>query len=140
MAPVLNSAEELKIMREAGRIVAIAHEEMRRAIEPGVSTKALDDIANAVLRDHGASPCFLGYAPGNHPPFPAPITASVNKELVHGMDIKTVAAGFSRHSRLLPARSFRMPPRVIPSPLRFGLGPRPPYASLSECPPPIQTR
>lgn len=85
MALVLKSAEELGIMREAGRIVAIAHEEMRRAIEPGVSTKALDDIAGAVLRDHGASPCFLGYAPGNHPPFPATITASVNSELVHGI-------------------------------------------------------
>ena len=85
MAPVLKSAEELIIMREAGRIVAIAHEEMRRAIKPGVSTKTLDYIATTVLRDHGASPCFLGYAPGNHPPFPATITASVNNELVHGI-------------------------------------------------------
>ena len=72
-------------MRQAGRIVAIAHEEMRRAIEPGVSTKALDTIALTVLRDHGAEPCFLGYAPGEHPPFPATITASINQELVHGI-------------------------------------------------------
>ena len=41
MAPVLKTAEELEIMRQAGRIVAIAHEEMRRAIEPGVTTKRL---------------------------------------------------------------------------------------------------
>lgn len=72
-------------MREAGRIVAIAHEEMRSAIRPGISTKALDTIALTVLRDHGAEPCFLGYAPGNHPPFPATITASINHELVHGI-------------------------------------------------------
>lgn len=85
MAPVLKTADELEIMREAGRIVAIAHEEMRRAIEPGVSTKALDTIALTVLRDHGAEPCFLGYAPGEHPPFPATITASINQELVHGI-------------------------------------------------------
>jgi len=85
MAPVLKTAEELEIMRQAGRIVATAHEEMRRAIEPGVSTKKLDTIALAVLRDHGAEPCFLGYAPGDHPPFPATITASVNNELVHGI-------------------------------------------------------
>ncbi len=85
MAPVLKTAEELEIMREAGRIVAIAHEEMRRAIEPGVTTKQLDTIALTVLRDHGAEPCFLGYAPGDHPPFPATITASVNNELVHGI-------------------------------------------------------
>ena len=85
MALVLKTAEELDIMREAGRIVAIAHEEMRRAIEPGVSTKALDTIALTVLRDHDAEPCFLGYAPGEHPPFPATITASINQELVHGI-------------------------------------------------------
>ena len=72
-------------MRQAGRIVAIAHEEMRRAIEPGVTTKRLDTIAFTVLRDHGAEPCFLGYAPGDHPPFPATITASINSELVHGI-------------------------------------------------------
>jgi len=85
VAPILKSAEELQLMREAGRIVAIAHEEMRRAIKPGVTTKELDTIALTVLRDHGAEPCFLGYAPGNHPPFPATITASINQELVHGI-------------------------------------------------------
>ena len=85
MALVLKTAEELEIMRQAGRIVAIAHEEMRRAIEPGVSTKRLDTIALTVLRDHGAEPAFLGYAPGDHPPFPATITASINSELVHGI-------------------------------------------------------
>ena len=85
MAPVLKTSEELQIMRDAGRIVAIAHEEMRRAIKPGLSTKALDTLALSVLRDHGAEPCFLGYAPGDHPPFPATITACVNQELVHGI-------------------------------------------------------
>ena len=85
MAPVLKTAEELQIMREAGRIVALAHEEMRRAIKPGISTKALDEIALTVLRDHNAEPAFLGYAPGHHPPYPATITASINRELVHGI-------------------------------------------------------
>ena len=85
MAPVLKTSEELQIMREAGRIVAIAHEEMRRAIKPGLSTKALDTLALTVLRDHGAEPCFLGYAPSDHPPFPATITACINQELVHGI-------------------------------------------------------
>ncbi len=82
-------------MREAGRIVAIAHEEMRQAIAPGVSTKRLDTIASSVLREHGAEPCFLGYAPGDHPPFPATITASINSELVHGIpsDSRILQAG-----------------------------------------------
>ena len=85
MAPVLKTSAELEIMRQAGRIVAEAHEEMRRAIQPGITTKALDVIAATVLRDYGAEPCFLGYAPGAHPPFPATITASINQELVHGI-------------------------------------------------------
>ncbi len=85
MAPVLKTAEELQIMREAGRIVALAHEEVRRAIKPGITTKALDEIATTILRDHQAEPAFLGYAPGQHPPFPATITASINRELVHGI-------------------------------------------------------
>ncbi len=89
MAPVLKTSEELEIMREAGKIVAIAHEEMRRAIKPGISTEALDNLGNSVLRDHGAEPCFLGYAPGEHPPFPATITASINQELVHGIPSET---------------------------------------------------
>ncbi len=83
--PVLKSAQELETMREAGRIVAVAHDEMRRAIQPGVSTQRLNEIAETVLRDYGATPCFLGYAPGEHPPFPATITACVNEELVHGI-------------------------------------------------------
>ena len=89
MAPVLKTSDELAIMREAGRIVAIAHEEMRRAVQPGASTGELDTIATTVLRDHGAEPCFLGYAPGEHPPFPATITASINQELVHGIPSAT---------------------------------------------------
>ena len=89
MAPILKTAGELELMREAGRIVALAHEEMRRAIQPGVSTKTLDTLALTVLRDHGAEPCFLGYAPGEHPPYPATITACVNNELVHGIPSET---------------------------------------------------
>ncbi len=85
MAPILKTSDELKIMREAGRIVAQAHDEMRKAVQPGVTTKELDRIAETVIRDHGATPAFLNYAPGNHPPYPATITASINSELVHGI-------------------------------------------------------
>ncbi len=43
MAVHKKSREELKLMREAGNIVALVHQEMKRIIEPGVSTKYLDD-------------------------------------------------------------------------------------------------
>ncbi len=100
--------EELAIMREAGRIVAVAHQEMRRAVRPGVTTKELDTIVETIIRDHGAVPAFLNYPKHNSPNFPASICASVNNELVHGIpsarvlqegdiisiDIGTVYKGF----------------------------------------------
>lgn len=82
---VLKNSEDIAIMREAGRIVARALQAMREAVRPGVSTLELDKIAETVIRDHGAVPTFLNYAPGHHPPFPGTITASINNELVHGI-------------------------------------------------------
>jgi methionyl aminopeptidase len=84
----IKTAEELDIMREAGRIVARAHAAMREAVRPGVSTWELDQIAAEVLRDHGATPAFLNYPKLDAPSFPATITASVNHELVHGIPSK----------------------------------------------------
>jgi len=81
----LKTADEIVLMREAGRIVARAHEAMREAVRPGVTTAELDRIAETVLRDHGAIPAFLGYPKSKSPNFPASITASINHELVHGI-------------------------------------------------------
>ncbi len=81
----IKTPEEIAIMREAGRIVARAHEEMRKAVRPGISTADLDKIAATVIRDHGATPAFLNYPKQDSPPFPATITASINDELVHGI-------------------------------------------------------
>ncbi|MCU0511314.1 MAG: type I methionyl aminopeptidase [Anaerolineae bacterium] len=87
--PTLKTPEEIAIMREAGRIVAQALQAMREAIRPGISTRELDVIAETIIRDHGAIPAFLNYAPGNHPPFPTTITACINEELVHGIPSET---------------------------------------------------
>jgi methionyl aminopeptidase len=73
-------------MRKAGRVVAAIHERLRAAVAPGVTTGALDRIARGVLREHGAKPSFLDYAP--HPgmaPFPATICTSLNEQIVHGI-------------------------------------------------------
>lgn len=85
MSVVLKTPEEIAIMREAGRIVAQAHQAMREALQPGVTTAALDKIAETVIRDHGAIPAFLNYPKQNAPAYPAVITASINNELVHGI-------------------------------------------------------
>lgn len=81
----IKTPDEIAIMREAGRIVARAHIAMREALRPGVSTKELDRIAETVIRDHGATPAFLGYPKPNSPNFPATITIAINEELVHGI-------------------------------------------------------
>jgi methionyl aminopeptidase len=79
------SPDEIAIMREAGRIVARAHQAVREALRPGISTAELDKIAETVIRDHGATPAFLNYPKRDAPNFPATITASINNELVHGI-------------------------------------------------------
>ncbi|MCB0043901.1 MAG: type I methionyl aminopeptidase [Caldilineaceae bacterium] len=81
--PILKSPQEIRIMREAGRIVARVHAAMREAVRPGVSTWELDQIALETLQKYGAISSFLGYNG-----FPAHICASINDELVHGIPSK----------------------------------------------------
>lgn len=81
----IKTPEEIAIMREAGRIAALTHQVLRENVRPGVTTKQLDRIAEEFIRDHGATPAFLGYPKQNAPNFPASICASVNEELVHGI-------------------------------------------------------
>ena len=76
----IKSQLEIEKMREAGRIVGLAHEAVAKAIRPGVTTYELNAIAEKVIRDHHAIPSFLGYGG-----FPASICASVNNVLVHGI-------------------------------------------------------
>jgi len=80
---VIKNQEELEIMRAAGRINALALQAVREAIAPGVTTAALDKIAETVIRDHGAIPAFLGY-PGPTP-YPATINSCINEEMVHAI-------------------------------------------------------
>ncbi len=79
------SREEIKRMRHAGHIVALVHQEMRRIIEPGVTTKYLDDIATRIIKENKAIPTFLGYQG-----FPASICASINEQVVHGFPLEDV--------------------------------------------------
>ncbi|HRE48410.1 MAG TPA: type I methionyl aminopeptidase [Aggregatilineales bacterium] len=85
----LKTPEELVTMREAGRIVARTHAALKEAIKPGVTTAALNKIADDLIRRYGAVPTFLGYPPGGDHPFPGAICASINNELVHGIPSET---------------------------------------------------
>lgn len=88
MGIYLKKAAELKAMREAGRLVAYALEEMKAAIKPGISTWDLDQMAARFFEKYKARPAFLGYPPRSPHPFPAVITACINEELVHGIPSK----------------------------------------------------
>ncbi|HWO73360.1 MAG TPA: type I methionyl aminopeptidase [Dehalococcoidia bacterium] len=78
----IKSDEEIKIMREAGRVVAQVLQILVDALRPGLVVKELDKIVRREYAKRGVIPTFLGYA---EPPYPATVCVSVNDELVHGI-------------------------------------------------------
>jgi len=78
----IKSLAEIPLMREAGRVNALALAAVRELLQPGVTTADLNAAAEETLRKHGAYSPFKNYG---QPPFPASICASVNEELVHGI-------------------------------------------------------
>jgi methionyl aminopeptidase len=82
----LKSPAEIEAMRAAGRVVATALGQMRKQAAVGVSLLELDEVARAVLAEHGATSPFLHYQPSfAHSPFPAVICTSVNDAALHGI-------------------------------------------------------
>lgn len=79
----IKNERELELMREAGRINALALGAAIAAVRPGVTTADLDAAAAETLRKHGAKSAFKGY-PGPYP-FPTVTTICLNEELVHGI-------------------------------------------------------
>lgn len=67
-------------MREAGRILAITHDELAKQIRVGMTTKEIDRIGEEIIRDYGCEPSFLNYNG-----YPASICVSINDEVVHGI-------------------------------------------------------
>jgi methionyl aminopeptidase len=83
----LKSPREIDLMREAGRVVAKALDQVRRMAVPGACTADMNEAVDAIFREHQATPLFLGYpsaTKGKHP-FPAVICSSVNEQVVHGI-------------------------------------------------------
>ena len=76
----IKSAREIEFMTEAGRILAIVHEEMEKALHPGMTTLDINKIGEEVIRSYGCTPSFLNYNG-----YPASICVSVNDEVVHGI-------------------------------------------------------
>ena len=83
----IKSKKEIELMREACRVTALVHEEIKKNIRPGITTLELDKIAEKVMRDNGGFPAQKGYNPGikGVPPFPSSICVSINDEVIHGI-------------------------------------------------------
>ena len=83
MAISIKSEREIELMKEAGRILALTHEELKKAIKPGITTYEIDKLGEEVIRSYGCIPSFLNYNG-----YPASICVSLNQEVVHGIPDK----------------------------------------------------
>lgn len=81
----LKTDEEVELLRKANLLVGRTLAELAKVIEPGVTTKQLDQIADTFIRDNGAIPTFKGFPNPYGGPFPASICTSVNNQVVHGI-------------------------------------------------------
>jgi len=88
---VVKSQRELDKMRRAGEVVAKVHYKLAQLIQPGITTKELDRIAEEIIRKEGAIPSFKGVpcAYGGMD-FPGSICTSVNNQVIHGIPGDTV--------------------------------------------------
>ena len=75
----LKTREEIEILRENALMVSRTLAHVGRLVEPGITTRELDAVAEKYIRSLGAEPGFLGYEG-----FPATLCLSVNEVVVHG--------------------------------------------------------
>lgn len=76
----IKSEREIELMRHAGHINYLTHEEIKKHIRPGVRTEELDKVAHDFIIKNDCVPSCLGYEG-----FPKSICVSINDEVVHGI-------------------------------------------------------
>ncbi len=79
MIPI-KSEKEIQIMTENGKILASIMEELKKRVEPGISTQELNRVAETLILNSGGKPSFKGYEG-----FPTTLCTSINEEIVHGV-------------------------------------------------------
>lgn len=90
MSISIKTKEEIVILREGGKRLATILRELADAVKPGVSSFALNDLAEKLIREGGDTPSFLGYTPyGAKRAYPASLCLSINDEVVHGIPNET---------------------------------------------------
>ena len=83
MGIIIKTDEQIKLIRESCRRLAIVHKELEEYIRPGISTREIDIKGDSLIRKLGGIPNFLHYNG-----YPASICISVNDEVVHGIPSK----------------------------------------------------
>lgn len=80
MSVTIKTEDEINLMRKSGHMLYQVHEELKKAVRPGISTKELDQIGEDTIRSLGGIPNCKNYEG-----FPAAVCISVNDEVVHGI-------------------------------------------------------
>ena len=83
MSVSIKTAREIELMRESCHLLEKVHDELAKAIRPGISTWEIDHLGEEMIRSFGCTPNFLHYNG-----YPASICVSVNDEVVHGIPSK----------------------------------------------------
>jgi len=76
----IKTAQEITILRDAGKILAEIVEDLKRSLKEGITTRDVDQAAEKLIRQRGVLPAFKGYRG-----FPGCVCVSVNEEVVHGV-------------------------------------------------------
>ncbi len=77
---IRKTPREIALLKEAGRIVALVHQELKKSIVSGITTKEIDKLSERIIRQYGATPSFKGYQG-----FPGAVCVSINDMVIHGI-------------------------------------------------------
>ncbi|MGI6728532.1 MAG: type I methionyl aminopeptidase [Anaerovoracaceae bacterium] len=80
---IIKSQEEIELMREAGAVTAQILKDLSQIIQPGITTKDVDDFVEETILKNKMIPAFKGYNG-----YPASACVSVNNQVVHGIPSK----------------------------------------------------
>ena len=85
----IKTPEEIKILRDGGKLLASILLKVGEKAKPGVTTLELDEYAEFLIKEAGGEPAFKNYRTGDDKyPFPSALCASINDEVVHGIPVK----------------------------------------------------
>ena len=77
---ILKTERDLEAMRPACAVASAVLDEVAAFVQPGVTTREVDQFAAQRMKHYGARSAFLGYRK-----FPCQACISVNEEVVHGL-------------------------------------------------------